>query len=168
MKKVLSLILAVLLLCSACGAKAETGSSVNAPSVEEGTFGDILWQEFKTFAEANPEATAEDAANIFGENEKVPFTMMLSPVDPAYFPGFNGEYKPEGFAAGHMFAPMIGSIPFVGYVFQMEEGADIPAFMQALTENANPSWNICVTADQTLAGSVGSLVLFVMCPESVE
>ena len=33
-----------------------------------------------------------------------------------------------------------------------------------LKANANLRWNICTTADEMVAGSVGNKVFFVMCP----
>ena len=65
-----------------------------------------------------------------------------------------------------MFAPMIGSIAFVGYIFRLDEGADVDAFMQTLRDNADPSWNICVTAEETVIDAVGNTVFFVMTPGS--
>ena len=67
-----------------------------------------------------------------------------------------------------MFAPMIGSIPFVGYVFTLEEGADAAAFMQTLTDNADPRWNVCVEADETVVENADNMVFFVMCPAQFE
>ena len=39
---------------------------------------------------------------------------------------------------------------------------------QALTDNANPRWNICVEADQTVVGTKGDKVFFLMCPASYD
>ena len=67
-----------------------------------------------------------------------------------------------------MFAPMIGTIPFVGYVFTLDEGADVDAFMQVLSDNADPRWNICTEAEETVIESADSMVFFVMCPAQFE
>ena len=87
------------------------------------------------------------------------------PVDPAYFPGFD-NFVPTGYKSGVMFMPMIGSIPYVGYVFELEEGTDANAFVTTLKDNCNPRWNICVTADEIITEVVGNKVLFLMCPAS--
>ena len=62
--------------------------------------------------------------------------------------------------------PMIGSIAFVGYVFTLEEGADVDAFKATLEANADPRWQICVTADETIIENVGNTVFFLMSPFS--
>ena len=63
---------------------------------------------------------------------------------------------------------LIGTIPFVGYVFDLAEDADVEAFMTTLQENANMRWNICTEAEQTVIASYGDKVFFLMCPKSLE
>ena len=89
------------------------------------------------------------------------------PVEEGLLSGFdNAEIK--GFKKGAVFMPMIGSIAFVGYVFELESASETSAFISMLKKNANPRWNICVEADETVAGSYGNKVFFVMCPKSLE
>jgi len=64
--------------------------------------------------------------------------------------------------------PMMGSIAFVGYVFELEDGADVSAFINNLRSSANMRWNICVEAEEMVTGSVGNKVFFVMCPKTLE
>ena len=75
-----------------------------------------------------------------------------------------GNTEIKGFTDGVMFAPMIGSIPFVGYVFTLEDSKSAEEFAKNLESAANPRWNICVTAEQTACGAVGNRVFFLMCP----
>ena len=56
------------------------------------------------------------------------------------------------------------TIPFVGYIFVLDADADAEAFVQTLKDNADPRWNICTEADETIAEHVGNTVFFVMCP----
>ena len=67
-----------------------------------------------------------------------------------------------------MFAPMIGTIPFVGYVFTLDESADVDAFMQVLRDNADPRWNICTEAEETVIENADNMVFFAMCPAQFE
>ena len=67
-----------------------------------------------------------------------------------------------------MFSPMIGTIPFVGYIFEVEDGTDVDAFMETLKDNANLRWNICTEAEEMTAEKSGSRVLFVMGPLSFD
>ena len=81
--------------------------------------------------------------------------------------GFD-NYEVTGFSSGAVFMPMMGSIPFVGYIFEVEEGTDKINFVNELTANCNPRWNVCVEADETLVGYYNNFVFFLMCPISIE
>ena len=88
-------------------------------------------------------------------------------VEPGFLTGFDNN-EITGFKSGAVFMPMIGTIPFVGYVFELENGADASSFISNLKSSANLRWNICTTADEMVSGSVGNKVFFVMCPASFE
>lgn len=198
MKKILALILAAMMLLSvvACDkTPAETpdveqggdktddttagdgtenddntvGSDVIAPTVEAGTLGETLWNAFKDAVAANEAATTEELANTLVTNPAIQFMGGVMPLDAAteFFTGFD-EYKITGFESAALYMPMIGSIPFVGYVFDVAEGTDVNAFIKALTDNCNPRWNICVEAEQTVAGAIGEKVFFLMCPKTLD
>ena len=81
--------------------------------------------------------------------------------------GFD-NFEVTGFESAAMFAPMMGSIAFVGYVFDLADDADVEAFKKNLTDNANLRWQICVTADEMLCESIGDKVFFIMCPTSLD
>lgn len=85
------------------------------------------------------------------------------PVEEGLLNGF-GNTEVTGFSEGVMFAPMIGSIPFVGYVFTLEEGADAETFMQSLKDSADLNWNICTAADEMTVEQSGNKVFFLMSP----
>lgn len=137
---------------------AETESSVPA------TLGNKLLAEFKAKASS---MDTEALANALVTSSFIEFTGMAMPVEEGLLAGFdNTEIK--GFKSGATFAPMIGSIPFVGYVFELENAADTAAFISTLRANANLRWNICVEAEEMVTGSVGNKVFFVMCPTSMD
>lgn len=168
MKKFLALVLTLVLCVSivACGGKKNTDI---IPEVDAASVGGQHWDAFVSYVEANPEATTEDIANelIFLEINQFMGGVMPIEVGAEYLPGFD-NYVPTGFASAANFMPMIGSIPYVGYVFELAEDADVAAFAQALADNANPRWNICVEADQTVVGTKGNKVFFLMCPASYD
>ncbi|MBO5897384.1 MAG: hypothetical protein J6R04_00060 [Clostridia bacterium] len=194
MKKILAILLAALLLLSvvACGnsnndsdttpEEPNTDNEGNngdepageepagdiIPSVEENTMGAALWNAFCETIQANSEISAEEMANTLMSNPAIQFMGGAMPLEVGqeYFNGF-GEYKIEGYESGAMFAPMIGSIPFVGYIFKLADGADVKTFVDGLAANANPAWNVCVTADQTVIGTAGNTVFFLMCPKDL-
>lgn len=145
---------------------AEVSSDI-IPTVDEKTLGGKLWASFLDTCKSNPSATTEEIANVVSSISDIQFMRMVSPIEPGLLAGFdNTEIK--GFKSGHAFGPMIGSIPFICYIFELEDGADVEAFVKNLTDSANPRWNICVEAKQTVAGSCGNYVFFVMCPDSMQ
>ena len=127
--------------------------------------GNVLLKDFK--AKAASATSMQELAQSLIENPIIQFMGGAMEIEEGYLSGFdNVEIK--GFKSGAMFAPMIGSIPFVGYVFELENEAAVPNFIKTLEDNANLRWNICVTADEMVSGSVGNKVFFVMAPVSFD
>ena len=149
------------------GAGDVAEATVIYPDVEMGSWGETLWEAFETTMNDNPSATAVDAAFMVSMHESIPAEAMFGSAEimPGLLSGFD-NYEVTGFKSGAMFGPMMGSIAFVGYVFELEEGADVEGFMTSLSENSNPRWNICVEADQTVVGAYNNMVFFLMCPNS--
>ena len=153
--------------------------SVDAENTEEGTteesgndisgdtVGTALAQEFHALKAENAEITAQEMADAILANPMIQFGGASMEVEEGLLTGF-GNAEIKGFTDGVMFAPMIGSIPFVGYVFTLEEGADVDAFLQTLKDNADPRWNICTEAEEMVSGTVEDKVFFVMCPKKLE
>lgn len=85
-------------------------------------------------------------------------------VEEGYLNGFDGEVT--GFKSGAMFGPVIGTIPFVGYIF---ETGDTKALVETLSNQANLNWNICTQADIKYVNALDdSHVFFMMIPEDVK
>lgn len=149
---------------------SESGSDNSAeaviirPEVAANTWGELLWNTFEAVMAEEPTPSAIDAAFALSMDESIQFMAGSSEIEPGYLAGFTQEIS--GFKSGATFGPMMGSIAFIGYVFELEEGADVEEFMSTLTENSDPRWNICVEADQTVAGAYNNKVFFLMCPES--
>ena len=160
MKKLMVLLLAAVMMISlvACGS---TGSSEEVKEPE--TVGEFLLQDFLD----NSEGTAQEVADRLIQNEILPFDAVTMPVESGFLTGFDNA-EITGFKEGVMFAPMMGTIPFVGYVFALEDGADTEGFMQTLEDNANLRWNICTEAEEMIVEAEGSTVFFLMCPKSFE
>lgn len=130
------------------------------------TVGSKLQAAFKAEVASNASISAQALADKLLANEVIKFSGGAMPVEPGMLTGFdNAEIK--GFSEGVMFAPMIGSIPFVGYVFTLDAGTDAAAFVSTLKANANPRWNICTEAEETVVERVGNKVFFVMCPKDM-
>lgn len=137
-----------------------------APEVTEKTLGNTLLADFK--AKANAGMSAEEIANGLLTNPAILFSGVTNPVAPGdYLPGFN-DAEIKGFKSGVAFMPMIGSIPFVGYVFELDGSVGASSFISSLKSNANLRWLVCAEAEEMVAGSANDKVFFVMCPKSLE
>lgn len=144
------------------GTTEESGSDISGDTV-----GTALAQEFHALKAENAEITAQEMADAILANPMIQFGGASMEVEEGLLTGF-GNAEIKGFTDGVMFAPMIGSIPFVGYVFTLEEGADVDAFLQTLKDNADPRWNICTEAEETVVENADNMVFFVMCPAQFE
>ena len=132
---------------------------------EPKTVGAALLADFKS--KAKDSASALSIAEALISNKVIAFAGGAMPVEEGFLTGFdNTEIK--GFKEGAMFAPMIGTIPFVGYVFTLADGTNAADFISTLKSAANLRWNICTSAEEMVTGSAGNKVFFVMCPESFD
>ena len=186
MKKIIALLacLALLLSMAACGTKTpevtDPAPQVTDPAPEvtdptdeivetpdepaaTGTVGETLLATFK----ANSTGTAEEIANAVISDPIIQFMGMATPINTTDFEFLSGlgEAKIE-YEEGAMFGPMIGTIPFIGYIFKLAEGTDVEAFKTTLEENANLRWNICTAAEELVIENEGNTVFFLMCPAS--
>ncbi len=170
MKKVIALALALVFALSfaACGG---TGDSETTTLTEEttaanaGTVAATFVDAFK--AEAVKEgATTNAIATALSTNPIVAFAPMVQDMEAGYLAGFDADIT--GFASCTAFVPMIGTIPFVSYVFELAADADAAAFVKTLEDNANLRWNICTAAEEMLTATEGNFVFFIMAPLSFE
>ncbi len=171
MKKVVSIVLAMMLVCAlaGCGAKGETpsgGQSAMESLPSDATPAQIVIADFTDKVNSGEYENLEDLAAALVEGEHIPFAGASMPVEPGFLNGFTEEI--DGFKEGVMFGPSIGSIPFIGYVFELEDSVKADDFIANLKEKADLRWNICTQADEMQAGSAGSKVCFVMSPAEFE
>jgi len=181
----LSVLLVASMLLGGCG-RQEQASAQTVPSAEEAATSAADVPAAETPAAATPATDAPAADTIGGaylaafseymsaaqeketdltalaqaltDKNLVEYDLVQMPVEPGYLDGFDGEIT--AFSSGVKFSPMIGSIPFVGYVFSTE---DSQALLRELTESANPRWNVCTEADETVSDCIGNVVFFLMC-----
>lgn len=163
MKKIVALLLVAVMILGvvACG-KTEDKKS-EEPTKKPETVGEILLSDFKT----NPKGTAMEIAERIIGNEMIPFAGGANPIEPGYLAGFD-NVEITGFKEGAMFGPMMGTIPFVGYIFVLDDGADVDAFKTTLKDNANLRWNICTEAEELTVDSEGNTIFFLMSPKKFE
>lgn len=192
-RKILSCLLSVAVCCSivACGNKNDevlpsispepvvTEAPTEAPTedvvtnnqVEGETAGSTLLAVFNDALAADPSASLDTLAAAVLAHPSIQFMSGSMPVEPGLLAGFgdeNSEVEITGFEEGVQFGPMMGSIPFIGYIFTLSEDADQTAFMDTLKNGANLRWQICVEAEQLIVEANGNKVFFLMCPNSLE
>lgn len=131
------------------------------------TMGERIAEDFKKKVGDDPDITAEALAGALLEGDAVDFNGAVMPMEPGYFMGLDLDTV-TGFAEAARFSPMIGSIPFMGYVFRLDKDADAAAFMTILREHADLGWNICTFADRLIVENAGDWVLMLMCREAEE
>lgn len=141
----------------------DTEKETNEEQKKE-TVANTLMSDFKSIAKSQ---NAESIANQLIANKIIPFMPAVMPVEEGWLNGF-GDAEITGFKEGAMFGPMIGTIPFIGYVFELKDETDVNQFISTLKSNANLRWNICTEADEMVFCSVDKKVFFVMCPKYFE
>ena len=132
----------------------------------DATLGQTLQMDFQNTVAENPDMTAQEIADDLITNPAILFAPATMPVEEGFLSGFTSEIT--GFEEAVMFAPMIGSIPFVGYVFTLGADADVDAFIDTLEANADMRWNICVEAEEMVVDHVENTVFFLMCPTTLD
>ena len=141
----------------------DTDDKTVSPDISHGeTMGEHLRAAFLDEIAKNPAVSPETLARSLLDSPAVDFSGDAFAVQPGFLSGFSSEL--DGFSEGACFCPIIGSIPFVGYVFRLEDEAEAEAFLSQLREKADPRWNICTEAEELVTEQYGDTVFFVMCP----
>ena len=156
MKKLFALLFAVMMVLSlvACGEE------------ERPTYGAVGEPLVVSFEE-NSAKSAQEIADLLLKDPNLGFMGMTMAVEEGLLSGF-GNAEIKGFKEGVMFGPTIGTIPFIGYVFTLDEGTDVDDFKQTLEENADLRWNICTEADELIVESEGDKVIVIMTPNKFD
>lgn len=127
---------------------------------EPKTVASTLAEQFNT--EIKDSKNIEEVAKKISQNEIIKPVVEATKVEE-YMPGFTTEIK--GYNEVYMVAPMIGTIPFVAYIFESDDAKELA---NTLKESADLRWNICTEADDMEISVVDNYVFFVMAPSSFE
>lgn len=142
------------------GCKKEEKETVT--NNEPKTVAATLSKSFESIAKK--EKSIEKMAQTIANNEVIIPEMQTFEIGKDdYLAGFKEEIK--GFKNAYGIAPMIGTIPFIGYVFEVENPEE---FVKTLKEYAQLDWNICTQADEMKISTVDNYVFFVMSPNTFE
>lgn len=161
MKNIKTLLVALVLvfgLCFITGCGNDNKTEKEEPKTVAGMLSEAFKSEIKT------EKDIEKVAQKIAENEViVPEVQTFTIAKDDYLAGFKEEIK--GFDKAVGIAPMIGTIPFIAYVFEVENPEE---FAKTLEDNAQLNWNICTQADEMKTTIVDNYVFFIMSPTSFE
>lgn len=137
-----------------------TNSKVEEKNEE--TVAIILGKQFES--EIKKEKNIEKVAKKIAENKVLEISVDVSEIKEGdYINGFQKEIK--DFKKAYAIRPMIGTIPFVAYIFEVENANE---FVEELKSNADLRWNICTEADEMHAVVSGNYVFFIMSPKNFE
>lgn len=194
MKKILAFILVAAMMLSlvACGGKVDPeitddqnnsdvngdveGGDVEGGDVEENkyasmTLPEVFFDFYLQIKSENPDMSAEELAFSLLNSEIGTYAVSMQqmpvaiPVQEGFLSGFDAEIK--GFKSGAMFGAGMMGVAFVGYIFEVAEGADVNAFIDTLNANKNLRWNGCTEAEVSFVKANGNEVFFMMCPKAV-
>lgn len=150
-KNVLLIIMVGMLFLTGCNKKTNVDTEGKLLSEE---YAEIFKEEIKN------DKDILDIAKTISKNENIEFKAEVTELGKEdYLVGFNNEIK--GYKRVVQVAPMVSTIPFVLYIFEVEEAED---FAEKLKNEANPRWNICTEADEVLVEYDGNYVFMVMTP----
>lgn len=159
---VLTLSVCLLTGCANNEVKDDNQNEKQEEKQEEKTVAKTLGIQFED--EIKNEKNIEKVAKKLAENEILEISVDVSKIKKGdYISGFQKEIK--DFKNAYAIRPMIGTIPFVAYIFEVENANE---FAEDLKSNADLRWNICTEADEMNAVVNGDYVFFVMSPKNFD
>ena len=145
----ITIVVSAMILASACGVEDE-------PSTPAGKM--LLQFKSKYVTGEAPEKIAKEMI----DSDILPFSAVVETVKPGFLNGFDKDIT--GFKRGAVIAPEIGAIPFVAYIFELDNVNDTDSFITRLEDSYNLRWNVCTEADEMKIASSGNGVFIVMSP----
>ena len=134
----------------------------NSPKNEEKTIATTLKDQFNE--EIKNDKDLESVANKLAKNEVIKVALNVATIGKKdYISGFTTEIK--GFKKAVTIRPMISTIPFMAYIFEVEKAEE---FAENLKSNADLRWNVCTEADDLEVSVVDNYVFIVMSPKKFE
>lgn len=129
---------------------------------EEKSIAKNLAQQFQD--EMKGETDIKKVADQIAKNESLKIQIEVSTIgEEDYVSGFQTEIK--DFDKAVVMRPMIGTIPFIAYIFETKNPKE---FAETLKANADLRWNICTEADDMEVSIVDNYVFFIMSPENFD
>ncbi|MGN1473698.1 MAG: hypothetical protein ACI4WZ_06460 [Eubacteriales bacterium] len=140
---------------------------------EEMTAAEILQAYFHRIVKENPDGDTQKLANFlllhrfFDAMQTTVITQSRPEDGELTLPGLKEGFFLSGYDSVTRIRPFDFSVPFVGYLFALENGENAEEFCGLLTENADLSFLKDVEGMKCAAESEGKLVFFVLCSEEI-
>lgn len=191
MKKVFVWLMAGVLLisCTACAGKGNLkGDATENPGIMNGgnpdnngnanhsgnadqnpikTIGQRLADDFKALLNPEKMMGARAMADELLKGDYLTFDHATTDVQPGKLKGF-GDAEITGFKEGVMIEAKKEDVPFIAYIFTLDDNTDAETFMSMLKSKANSQWNSKVKADEMFTERSEKQVFFVMSPKSLD
>lgn len=172
MKKIFLILLTAMLVCGCQSVENQTpGNEIEPDSGnvivnEENnevtdtteTLADRYAMAFKEISTLEEELTTEIIATKLVEEKLSEVNLVVDAVEEGPLAGFTVDIT--GFKSASKFSPMIGTIPFVAYVFETD---DVNSLVELLNENYDLRWNICTEAENYSITTTDNYVFVIMC-----
>lgn len=152
----------IALSLSICLLTGCTNNEAEEKKQDEKTVAITLGEQFES--EIKKEKDIEKVARKITENEVLAISVDVFQMKTGdYVSGFQKEIT--DFKNAYTIRPMIGTIPFVAYIFEVENANE---FAEELKSNADLRWNICTEAEEMHAVVYENYVFFIMSPKNFE
>lgn len=146
-----------------CLALAVTLLSCAEPKKDLMAAANTIGEKYQAGFKMSEKETCGEIVDELIDSKLSNFDLVRMDVEEGYLNGFSTEVT--GFKSAAMFSPMIGAIPFVGYVFECD---DPNSFLMKYASSLDKNWNICTCADELITDTNGKFAFVIMCPSSDE
>lgn len=153
---VLLLALSLSIGLGACDSKDQVATEVDIHSMSTDEVITHLFSEY------DPNLSIESFIDIVNTTGAMPFELTYMEISEGLLEGF-GNTEISGFTKGIRFGPMIGSIPFIGYILETDSTEELESLLKT---NADLRWLICDEAEKISTSVNGNKVLFIMTKDN--
>ncbi len=164
MKKIIKLILICLITLNFTGC-----SSQNVPehTYIKKTLSYYLINEFHDYVSINKDVKVEELSKHLIQIERIEFKGSAKEIDEGYLDGII-NYKVTDFKNGAMIKANKTKIPFIGYLFEVDQSTDTQLFIENLKTNADKQYKTLLDDEDIYIEKENNIIFFLICPDNIE
>ena len=129
--------------------------------VLDSTIGAVLAEDFDNIMLMDGEISVNEAMEAIRINPEIVFMTEISAINEGMLLGF-GDNSISGFTEGVMLKPTIPTIPFVAYIFSVDDSQNVEEFARNLSVCVELKWNEVEEADDITVSIAGQYVFCVI------